>query len=128
MTFLTQLNFHDLPQKAQTALGQSSGLVQLFLCTCESCSQGGTSHVVRLVDPTSSSEQLLLDATPEGGAPPLPCQWITGWVEQEDYPDIEELDLGMEFDPGDEEVLAALDDHPCRQGDKVSGYPFWLQV
>ena len=52
----------------------------------------------------------------------------TGWVEQEDYPDIEELDLGMEFDPGDEEVLAALDDHPCRQGDKVSGYPFWYVV
>ena len=61
-------------------------------------------------------------ALPAGMFPP---RRITGWTETEDYPNYEELDdLGA---PLDEDELDGLADEFPREGEKLLGWPYWVQ-
>ena len=57
---------------------------------------------------------------------PEACKAITGWAKQRDFPRPQEfIDLGLYLKGGEEPFL---DSFPCVPGDKLGGWPFWIQV
>lgn len=146
MPLFLQLNLADLPRELTGRFG--SGLLQLFYCTSEYCDDGwepfSESKLVRLVQPNEPAQSLL-----EGEFPTFPAKTIVGWTMLDDYPhpaehdelglifnynfsantvQIECPELGMETAPlpmsADLEAeMVAI----AEMGDKLAGYPFWVQ-
>lgn len=125
MPFFLQLNLKDLPGPLLGQFGE--GLLQLFYCTgdcetdCEAYFPFAKSTLLRLVDPTGEAEEiddaLLVDS--------FPAKTISGWQEQEDYPNFEESEaLGVELSEAEWEALE--DTYPV-PGDKLGGWPHWVQ-
>ena len=124
-----QLNLDELPQPLMGEFGE--GLIQLFYCTnddplcevdCEAFFPFARSVIVRLIQ--------------KKGPPPVvavpviknvfPPKVITGWNEDEDYPNSEEGGLlGIELDESEWEQFSE-DDFPM-SGDKLAGWPLWIQ-
>ena len=124
-----QLNLDVLPKPIQGEFG--SGLLQMFYCTseepfcegdCEAFFPFAKSVLARIIQPNVdiSSDEVLL---PENAFPP---KLITGWREIEDYPNTEEGELLGIVLTDDEWDLLFEKGFP-QFGDKLAGYPAWVQ-
>ena len=130
LQLFAQINPAGLPAAAAAPFG--GRLLQVFFCTndetmCEekdNFSPFSSARCVRLLDPAGAVPRAyavspVADAYPERA--------ITGWREQDDYPNWEELDLlGVELSDAESDQLADEADTPL-QGDKLGGWPAWVQ-
>jgi uncharacterized protein YwqG len=124
-----QLNLARLPEAVRGEYGE--GLLQLFYCTnaeaqckdeCEAFFPFSRSVVVRLVTPGGDTNAA---PAPEIGDA-LPPRLIVGWREADDYPNWDEGSLsGVELEEAEWEALEE-DGYP-RLGDKLAGWPHWIQ-
>lgn len=131
MQLFVQLDARDLPPEAAPRL--DGGIFQLFYCTstgpacevdAEAWAPGARSTLARLVAPDASGGGAGAPGPgPEGMFPP---GRIVGWTAADDYPNWEELqELGAPIT--DEEWDELADGDFPRQGEKLLGWPFWVQ-
>ena len=129
LQLFVQLNLDELPEPARSEFGD--GLLQMFYCTseeplcedeCDAYFPFSESVLVRIVQPDAAQT-----ASP-GVAPTkefFPPKLIVGWQESEDYPNPEEAEsLGIELSEDEQEPL--YEAFP-QTGDKLAGYPAWVQ-
>jgi len=126
-----QLNIAQLPAEAKNLLGFEEGLLQLFYCTqksCESQSEGepfSNNHLIRIVPGTT-----LLHSAPESAQPgiaSLPEKKIVGWTAFDDFPSMdEEIEL-PELSEDDEDAYYLSEPYLTASGDKLGGWPAWVQ-
>lgn len=124
-----QLNLDDLPPPLAGKFGE--GLIQLFYCTnqdplcevdCEAFFPFARSVVVRLIQKEGNPATVAVPSIEDC----FPAKVITGWNEDHDYPGRQEgALLGIEVEESDWEQFSE-DDFP-RIGDKLSGWPNWIQ-
>lgn len=131
-----QLDLDQLPEAARNDYG--SGLLQMFYCInekplceveCEAFFPFAKSALLRII-------QIEPNIKPPGESmpeDPFPPRLITGWKEVDDYPNWEERkSLGTEINEidweniGDEEGVT-FDEWFPQTGDKLAGYPRWIQ-
>ncbi|HKG95786.1 MAG TPA: DUF1963 domain-containing protein [Gemmatimonadaceae bacterium] len=138
MQLFLQLDARDAPEAAAPAL--DGGVLQLFYCTssephcegeCEAYLPHARSTLLRLLPPAELAperEGLIEEwsgpaAMPEGM---YPAKRIVAWTPVEDLPNLEELEgLGVELD--DEDELALEDWDLPHAGEKLLGWPRWVQ-
>ncbi|GAK53528.1 hypothetical protein U14_04793 [Candidatus Moduliflexus flocculans] len=128
MPLFLQLNLAELPEALRGKFGE--GLLQLFYCTntdafceteCDTFFPFTEGKFVRLIVPESETPPVV----PEQIAH-FPEQRIIGWKEADDYPDSQEaLEQGVEY--AEREWEALIDADFPRSGDKLSGWPHWIQ-
>lgn len=129
MQLFLQLNLQEIPEQKE------NGLVQMFYCTnsephCESELEAfipfSKAVVCRRIDENGPSVEFKPKLEEVFGEIA-----ISGWKKQDDYPHFEEWEhLGIEFDPYDEEVFEMMDIREqgmALPGDKLFGWPFWVQ-
>ncbi|HLF94858.1 MAG TPA: DUF1963 domain-containing protein [Planctomycetota bacterium] len=143
-----QLNLAELPESLGAAFG--TGLLQLFYCIREECAGlGGWAPFedklsrVRVVQPTTAG----LGSDVPGGRGSFLGKRIVGWKQFTDLPEpgeheslglrysydfnagtvrLECKELGLLFDEvQDEEIAEKVGD--CASGDKLHGWPKWVQ-
>lgn len=124
-----QLRSSDLPAEAGQPFGE--GVFQLFYCTssdplCEVDADAFfpfSRSVLARVIPLESVPKAI-DASPVQS--PFPGRQITGWTENDDYPHSAEIvSAGANLTDGQAATLASQG-YP-RQGDKLLGWPAWVQ-
>jgi len=125
MQLFVQLASSDLPEGAPRF---GDGLLQLFYCTssdplcevdCEAYFPFASSVLGRVVDPAAS------EAPASRPEEPLPAKRIVGWKRCDDYPHWEELEpKGVAL--SDREIDALWEHFPVT-GDKLGGWPAWVQ-
>ncbi|MFR9721992.1 ankyrin repeat domain-containing protein [Streptomyces sp. MS19] len=116
LTFFVQLDLAAVPEKARN-LG--TGLLQLFHCTaCNPFRAFSGGHLVRIVEVAGEAPR----PTPPDGVRRFPERPIAGWARAvRDYP-YREADE-PELLPEERAVVFGLN----RQGDKLGGWPNWVQ-
>lgn len=124
-----QLNLYDLPTVLLGEFGD--GIIQLFYCTsrdphceveCEAFFPFAKSVIVRLIPKENKPSVVAIPAIEDL----LPPRSIIGWQENYDYPNWEEGNsLGIEMDEIEWEQLS--DEGFPRSGDKLGGWPHWIQ-
>ncbi|WP_218827537.1 DUF1963 domain-containing protein [Rubricoccus marinus] len=130
LQLLAQLNTADLPEPTRAQAG--TGLIQAFYCTnadpkCDVDLEGwapfSDAHVVRRVVPSGVPA---LSSPPEAIPDRFPPRRITGWTAFEEPPLYEEAAVrSVELDDATWDALA--DDGWPRAGDKLGGWPHWVQ-
>lgn len=126
-----QLNLASLPLAEQQRLGDR-GLLQLFYCTssdplcevqCEAYFPFARSVTARRIDDPSAPA----NTAAQGPAEPLAARRIEGWEAiDDDVPGWEELyQMGHQLSPEEEEALDKAE-RPAN-GDKLGGWPAWVQ-
>jgi uncharacterized protein YwqG len=129
MQLFVQLNLGQLPEAVRDEYG--AGLIQLFYCTSD---EEGCEHVCDAWQPFAESVVARLVPAEHGAARPasaevenaLPPRRVVGWREVVDYPDDEEGEaLGAELD--DASWQAMWVGGATRAGDKLAGWPLWVQ-
>ncbi len=136
MQLFVQLNLNQLPDDLAGEFGDS-GLLQLFYCindemTCaveqegwQAFSPNSIVRIVELEDDQAPSEEHDVESE-------FPEKVITGWTEILDYPDPEEAeDMGADLSDDDWDTLDKIEEKGVstpRDGDKLSGWPFWAQA
>jgi hypothetical protein len=130
-----QLDLGDLPATVRGEYGE--GLIQLFYCTsqdplcevdCEAFFPFAESVVARLVQPGEGevSDAGSEGADAQGPEAPFPARHVVGWEEREDYPHpYEAEDAGVVLT--DEEWDAQYEGGVPLTGDKLAGWPAWVQ-
>jgi uncharacterized protein YwqG len=128
MQLFIQLNLSRLPEPLLEKFGH--GLLQMFYCInqtplcevdCEAFFPFAKSVLIRIIEPEDNFPTR--QTSPENSFPP---KLITGWQELEDYPNSEEGEsLGIEL-TGEEWDEWFESDFP-QAGDKLGGYPHWIQ-
>ncbi|MFT5454539.1 MAG: hypothetical protein ACI9K2_001016 [Myxococcota bacterium] len=124
LRLLAQLDASTLPTDAP---GHGEGLIQVFYCLteepaiCEVALSGweafsGASHVRRVPRGDGALGQ-------PTGFDPLPAQAIVGWTEHDDAPNVEEGALELSEEAEEEYQEGEFP----RAGDKLGGWPFWVQ-
>lgn len=132
LTLFLQLNPRTLPPNADLDL-EPDKLVQLFYCTnqhphceleCKAWEPFAKSELARTV--ALPAEEVSLPASIP--AHQLPVNLITDWVENEDYPDWHEMQLG-EAGLSEQEVeeLENNENTIPKAADKLGGWPYWVQ-
>lgn len=129
MQFFVQLNLDGLPEPLAGEFG--SGLLQMFYCTnqdpaceidCEAYCAFAKSVLLRVVKTTGQSHEAEIPSLEYH----FPAKTIVGWQAMEDYPNYEEGQmLGVQLT--DEEWDEWCDEDYPRSGDKLAGWPFWVQ-
>lgn len=129
MTFFLQLNLESLPEALNGEFG--TGLLQLFYCTnsdplceveCDAFFPFAKSQLVRVIQINGISQRKEI---PEN-TPMFPSKRIIDWQKMDDYPNWEEGGQhGVNLTDAEWEVLA-MQDFP-RSGDKLAGWPHWIQ-
>ncbi|MGW1994899.1 ankyrin repeat domain-containing protein [Embleya sp. NPDC001921] len=116
LTFFVQLDLATVPRRARADLG--SGLLQLFHCiACNPYRAFSRGHLVRIVDATGGRSGI-----PPAGVGLFPERPIVGWARAvKDYP-YREADESALL-PEERAVVFGLN----RQGDKLGGWPNWVQ-
>lgn len=124
-----QLNLDELPQTLQNKFG--NGLLQMFYCTggeplcevdCQAFFPFAKSVLIRVIQPENNTPDLKKLPSEIFFPPKL----ITGWEEFDDYPNSDEGEsLGINLEDAEWELLYEAD-FPVA-GDKLAGYPFWVQ-
>jgi uncharacterized protein YwqG len=129
MQLFVQLNARDLPPPGARAL--EGGLMQFFYCTsedpaceidCEAWAPDAKSTMLRLIPRDDLGGGMA--APPEAGM--FPARRITGWTERADYPNLEEAE-GVGLELGDEETEEMYEDAFPLPGEKLMGWPLWVQ-
>ena len=127
MHFFLQLNMQELPAEVKGKYG--SGLIQFFYCKRDDCPVENKIppdrvSLVRLVDITSTGRRAVQR---EGSYDPFPARRVTQWEKRIDYvPHLEELNsLGIELTDEEHDLLA--DWGLIEGGDKLTGWPCWMQ-
>ncbi len=125
MQLFLQLNSAELPAAANKPFGD--GVLQLFYCThCDDPGAFSTAHLPRILP---LSPDLVLASRPDvPDDPAFPPRIITGWEPPtNDLPNYEELhDLDTPLTDAHIEALGENDHEPL-QGEKLLGYPYWVQ-
>jgi hypothetical protein len=136
MQFFMQLDLSKVPEDVQGDFGE--GLLQLFYCTSvepdcavetEAWFPFSKGNLARIVHPDGDdAESEVHDLALQ--LEPFPQRMIVGWDELIDYPDPEEAEaMGVDLDDKDWDALEALEKKGTsipRDGDKLSGWPFWV--
>lgn len=129
LQFFIQLNLGELPESIRDDFG--NGLLQMFYCIseeplceveCEAFFPFAESVIIRIIQPEDEafSSRIL---PPENLFPP---KLIIGWQEVEDYPNSEEGEsLDIELEDSEWEFL--YEKNYPQVGDKLAGYPAWVQ-
>ncbi|MBL8798779.1 MAG: DUF1963 domain-containing protein [Planctomycetia bacterium] len=142
LQLLLQLNSKTLPPELDSPFG--TGLLQVFFCTNKDarCEEQlvtqlpfSPGHYLRLVEPTGTARLLKpprltgrawnlgFAIRPTVGDGYYQTRLITGWKKVMDYPNDDECKLqGITFDANDD-----TDFHYPLSGDKLAGWPFWIQ-
>jgi len=128
MQLFLQLNANDIPDEARDLL--SDGILQLFYCTssdpqcdvdCEAFFPFSAAHLARIVDDGTHEE---LSESPVDDA--FPARSIIGWSSVIDVPNWEESErIGIVF--LDDEADALADTSVPAVGEKLGGWPAWIQ-
>jgi hypothetical protein len=132
MQLFVQLHLAALPKDVGKEFG--AGLVQMFFCTnsapccdveCEGWQPFAASHFLRLAQAPAPAQATPI---PEPIAEAyFPAKLITGWREIEDYPHPWECaDHGVDLEDSEYETLDRLAFDS--QGDKLAGWPIWIQA
>ncbi len=130
MQLFVQLNAQELPAEAQQAFG--NGILQVFYCTndeqeceseCEAYFPFAASTLLRIVDPATVDAKTL-DVSPVIDA--FEEKVIIAWQANDDYPNCEELEE-LEIDLSDEEAEMLYEQDYPKTGDKLLGWPAWVQ-
>lgn len=126
MQLFLQLNLENLPIK------QEQGIIQLFYCTntaphcevdCEAFFPFAKSVVCRKINISQPSAIIKPNIDELFGE-----NKIIGWNAIDDYPHYEELaDLGLEINVDDYAVLEEAEIGIPASGDKLFGWPYWVQ-
>ncbi|MGA3031381.1 MAG: DUF1963 domain-containing protein [Candidatus Limnocylindrales bacterium] len=125
MTLFVQLRLDELPNHTEEG---PSGLLQLFYCTNEEpdlCERSLNSWA-----PLSAGGALRI-VSAQGGSvsdvpPRYPTQTITGWHEELDLPNWEELrSMGIVLE--EQLALRLMNQDLPRVGDKLAGWPAWVR-
>jgi hypothetical protein len=155
MHLFLQINFANLPNELVDRYGK--GLFQFFFCTSDNCwvnaygSHFSETHLLRVVKPDQgerrSSTPRFNDAYPEA----FPARTITGWTAMDDFPCITEFGglfkesaFGVRVAGREGELERVEHDglgiagevnydeykklDKCVPGDKLAGWPNWVQV
>lgn len=129
MQLFVQINLDDLPHDAHGRYG--TGLIQLFYCInedpqCDMETEANVpfagSVVARRVQPTGPIQTRNVPQT----ASAFPPRLVTGWVAVDDYPipwESRQLSRMLTDDEFDE-IMGAGYPH---EGDKLAGWPYWVQ-
>ncbi len=115
LRFFAQIDLASAPAAALTAFGP--GLLQLFHCTaCDPYEPFTSAQRVRIIDRDAAAP-----AKVPRGTPLFPVRSIVGWQRAiKDYPH-READVALA--PEEEALAFRLN----RQGDKLGGWPNWVQ-
>ena len=129
LQLFVQLDLDTLPEQLREEFGR--GLLQLFYCVSEKplceveCSAFfpfAKSVVTRIIPPETTATAVERPSF-EGAFPP---KLIIGWEEMEDFPGGDEAEsLGIELD--EDEMDALCESGYPLAGDKLAGYPMWVQ-
>ena len=124
-----QLNLGELPEPIRDDFG--TGLLQMFYCIseeplceveCEAFFPFAKSVLIRIIQPEYQASFSSI-RPPENLFPP---KLIIGWQEVEDYPNSEEgKSLGIQLEDSEWEFL--YEKNYPQVGDKLAGYPAWVQ-
>ncbi len=133
MPLFLQLNLNDLPEDIQGKYG--SGLLQVFYCLnsnphCESACQAFfpfmQGKLVRVIQPEGDVNSDRRQPADIHNAHTFPPKQIIGWERDEDYPGWEEaLEHGISL--SDEQWSQVAEQDFPRSGDKLAGWPYWIQ-
>ncbi|MCR8634871.1 YwqG family protein [Paenibacillus radicis (ex Xue et al. 2023)] len=129
MQLFVQLSLSELPQSFQSYVGIDKGILQMFYCLneeplceveCEAYFPFSKSTFLRIINPIDSGRSDI-DVSKF-----YPAKTILSWNEIADYPNIEEMnEMGLSFtDDEESELYESL--NPAT-GDKLGGYPSWVQ-
>jgi uncharacterized protein YwqG len=131
MQLFVQLNMAELPQEFIKEMQQKSGLLQMFYCInpdsecendCEAYSPFALSTLVRIVEPDGTGKNAISSNNEDS----YPAKTIVSWEEVKDYPSWEELgEMGVNLT--DEEMDDLNDMEITHAGDKLGGWPHWVQ-
>lgn len=129
MQLFIQINLDATPEPIRGQYG--TGILQLFYCTniqqscdseCEAFFPYSRSTLVRVIPTTDSTDEATILIRDDWFPPKL----IVDWQAADDYPSwLEAGELGVEL--SDDEGKALYDAGYPRIGDKLSGWPFWVQ-
>lgn len=131
MQHFVQLDLATLPAAEQARLGDS-GMIQLFYCTsddplcevdCEAYFPFADSVVARFLPDTSGPSR----SDAQGPAERHPPILITGWEAKVDLPNWEELEYSLGVEMDDEEGDEYVELEVPVYGDKLGGWPAWVQ-
>lgn len=129
MQLFVQLNLDTLPEPLYGEFGR--GILQMFYCVnrqaeceidCEAWSPFAQSHYLRIVE----AENGVIDYDLPIGIELFPPKLIVNWQERNDYPNWEELQ-GFGIHISDEDEKSLFDQGFPTIGDKLAGWPFWVQ-
>ena len=130
LQLFVQLDLEKLPVAVGDEFGH--GLLQLFYCTseepfcevdCEAFFPYAKSVVTRIIEPENLNNPSE-SASFSGAFPP---KIITGWEETADYPNREEGEDLMKIELSDEQWDEIYESEYPVSGDKLAGYPMWIQ-
>lgn len=120
MPLFLQLASADLPQGARDTFPE--GLLQVFFCTaCMPFEPFSNAALVRVLPDHAQLQQS--DERPELL---LKSRWVTNWLELPDYPEPGDTPA-PEMDLDELEIEALFESGYPRQGDKLLGWPYWIQ-
>lgn len=132
LTLFLQLNPHSLPQDCDLDLEPDS-LLQLFYCTnqhphceleCEAWQPFAKSEQVHSIPLPATEASLAAHAV----ARQFPQRLISDWVENDDFPDWHEMQLGAAgLSEKEVETLEGSDTIAPKAADKLGGWPYWVQ-
>jgi len=128
MQLFVQVNSDEVPDDASGLILE--GILQLFYCTnsepqcevdCEAYFPFSKASLVRIVEPGAFEQ---FETSPVENA--FPARSIEGWELELDLPNWEELSMmGVELTDQESDLLA--DSNTPTQGDKLGGWPAWIQ-
>ncbi len=133
LTLFLQLRPQDLPHNCDLDLDPDK-LIQLFYCTtenpnceaeCDAWAPFSKSVLARSIEiPTQ-----LPDPSPvHAGERQFHEKSIVDWIENEDYPDWQEMQMGdAQLTEKEVEVLETSENGTPKAADKLGGWPYWVQ-
>lgn len=132
MHLFLQLNINEIPDEFKQSLDLYSGLLQMFYCTnsdplcevdCEAFFPFSKSVIVRYIAEIDNDKAIKDISLPEDS---FPVKTIVKWNMVDDYPNWEELrEMGFSLNDEEENELEKLE--VPHAGDKLGGWPYWIQ-
>lgn len=132
LTLFLQLNPNNLPPDCDLDL-EPDKLIQLFYCTnqdphceldCQAWQAFAKSELAHAVPLPATDVSLPATKLPRQ----FPVRLISEWVENEDYPDWHEMQMGAAgLNEQEVDQLEQLETAAPKAADKLGGWPYWVQ-